>query len=826
MMRWLAATSLAMLGMLSVGFRGQPVHAAEAVRVSLGLLEFPLSLESLEVFARTGELRGDMRFYARFVNERSLIELREFLQQEFDLNPRQVSQVTYSPMIERSLQSLGRLILTEGRQNGFHALRAALLLSASDPEGMSVLSIIRNFPSRSIRIDAASVLELGGQFAVLTDYRNAAVAAIVEQMKTELAASPAPNFASLPDLQDPGSYRVRQETLELRRDRISVTGETIARPFRVNVYIPEGLSQPAPVVVISHGLGSSPEAFRYLGTHLASHGFGAVIPQHIGSDASRREDLIEGIVGSDVNPVEFIDRPLDIRFALNELERLSASNPALANRFNWQQVGVIGHSFGGYTALVLAGANPNIPRLQQECRDLPPTLNLAPILQCLGDRLPNFTYSLADPRVKAAIAISPIGSIILGPESMEDIQVPLFMIGGSNDFIASTIQEQVHPFFWLTTPARYLSIIIPSVHTYADDTRTIQNQAQDELGLLLAGPSPEVGREYLRELSLAFMQTHLAAREDYQPFLSAAYARFISRDPLQLTFVRSLTPQQVEQAFGGPAPVPVIPPLATTPVVQRSRPILDDIARTGILRIAVRRDAAPFGQIGSNGQPSGFCIDLTTELANQLTQQLKTPVRPEVVTISTLENRFTLVQQNTVHLECGPNTIQDGIPNITFSTPFFLTGTHFLIAAAQRDRINPRLNLSGVRIGVLPRTTTETFLSQRYPEATLVRFPGGLGRVQGVQALTTGNIDAFASDGILLQTEANLQNLSPTDYVLTPSGPLTCDPYGLILPADDRQWQDTVNRFIASDAFGQLWRDRFSSAERSYIFLNLDYCVR
>jgi len=262
-----------------------------------------------------------------------------------------------------------------------------------------------------------------------------------------------------------------------------------------------------------------------------------------------------------------------------------------------QNVGAIGHSFGGYTVLALAGADPNNERLRQECPNLPPGINAAPALQCLATRLPPFNYHLSDPRIKAVFAISPITSIVLGPENLGKIKIPTMLMGGSNDFVASVVPEQIHPFIWLTTPEKYLALSIPSGHSYADATGGDQNPAPGGLDQLLSGPDPRQAREYVRELSLAFMQAYLANRPEYKAYLSPGYAQFVSKKSLQLDLVHSLTPAQLKQAFGKTPPIPVVPQLATKPVPKRAQPILQEIARTGVLRVGIRQDAAPFGRV-------------------------------------------------------------------------------------------------------------------------------------------------------------------------------------------------------------------------------------
>lgn len=809
--------------MVPITLQPQRALGAEQVEVTYGLLEFPISVEDLETFAETGEITGGLKLYARFLDDEQEATLRQFLQQRYDISPVLVSQLTYSPIGQLILQNLGTIIQTDARVDGFYALRSALILAAAEPEGFSMINLIRYFPSANIRIRGGELLALQRQFATLADYRQAALQAIDQEAQTEIAADPAvPQGA---DLEQPGAFAVTKQTFELDRDRQTLQGTRIARRFAVDLYLPSGSTQPSPVVVISHGLGSSPIGFAYLGEHLASHGFAAVVVQHLGSDASRQEALLTGVLSSNVNPVDFVDRPLDITYTLDYLESRAQSDPALAGRMNLQQVGVIGHSFGGYTALALAGADLNVDRIQQDCTRLETNFNAAPVLQCLADRLPNLNYPLQDSRVKAVFAISPIDSIVLGPESVQRVQVPTMIMGGSNDYVASVVQEQIHPFLWLTAPTKYLVISTPSGHTYADATPpSLATPLPESLDYLLAGPEPELAQQYIKALSVAFMQTHLADRPEFQPYLSAAYAQSISRAPLQLTLVRSLTAAQLQQAYGRTPPLPIVPPLATAPIPQRRRSILQEINATGVLRVGIRQDAAPFGYVDEQGEPAGFCLNAMNGLATDLQQQLDRPVRMEITTPSTVENRFNIVRNQTVYVECGPNTIQPELDGIAFSTPFFVTGTHLLIRTDDQDQINPFNTLAGVRIGVLEDTTTEDFVRDRYPDATIFTFAGATGRDEGIQSVINGNIDAFAGDGILSIAAAQRENLPNSRYTLVPDSPLTCDPYGMILPANDVQWQDTVNAFISSPQFRQIWEAQFAS-DLSYLFLNLDFCA-
>lgn len=224
---------------------------------------------------------------------------------------------------------------------------------------------------------------------------------------------------------------------------------------------------------------------------------------------------------------------------------------------------------------------------------------------------------------------------------------------------------------------------------------------------------------------------------------------------------------------------------------------LDKIERTGVLSIALRGNAPPFGSLNANNNPRGYCLDFFAILKQQLISKLERNTLSVKLLKSTPNNRFSLVADGIINLECGPNTIRDDIPpNTDFSKVFFVTGTQFLVR--KNNSLDLDSDLENTRLGVINNTTTEEFITQRYPAATLLKYRGVTSRIRGIEAVGQGYIDAMISDGILLQAEAQQLGLSGSEYSLIPDVPLTCDRYGMIISGDDPEWQDFVNSVIDS----------------------------
>jgi predicted dienelactone hydrolase len=539
---WLKVTLGGICLGLMPAFIALPSVGAERVVLSYGILERSIPISSLETYARTGRIDEELAWYAQHASPEQLKQLRQGLLTPIPLSAVEVSQFLYTSIGERLLERLGEVIQADSRQSGFYAIRAALILAAADADGFTPLNVLRKFPSNRLEINLARSLEIANGLEALINQSNRAFAFINQQ--SALEATPPTSL--------PGTDLRQQGTVTWNRQTITLDDRSRDRTFPADIYIPQS-PQPHPVVIISHGLGSDRTSFIYLAQHLASHGFVVAVPEHPGSSSSQLQALLDGRAAEVTSPREFIDRPLDIKFLLDELTRLSQSNPTFQGRLNLQQIGVVGQSYGGYTALALAGAPIRFQQLQTNCRNLNDSLNVSLLLQCLALQLPDRQYDLSDARVKAAIAINPVDSSIMGPESLSQIKIPVMLVAGSADTVAPALPEQVQPFTWLGAIDKYLVLINGATHF-----STIQESpnAVVPVPAQVIGPSPILARRYIAALSLAFFQTYAANQTRYRPYLSAAYTNTISQQPLELSLVRSLSAEQLAQAIGGSAPPP------------------------------------------------------------------------------------------------------------------------------------------------------------------------------------------------------------------------------------------------------------------------------
>jgi predicted dienelactone hydrolase len=530
--------------------------AAETIRITQGLFSISIPVAPLEEFVTTGEVPPELQNTLGRLNPDIRDRIRQRLTSPLDFDVVAMSQLANSKLGQDYLTRMGEVIRTGTGQNGAVALRAAHVAAAQDPEGLTTIGVIRHFPT-DIRISARDLLNLNRQGASFFDYKLAALEAIRQQAEEEIAqdlADGAVDFAQQTDLRLPGPFSVFSDTLTLVDANRPGLAETTERQFEVDLYLPQTQSA-APVVLISHGWGSAKESFAWLAQHLASYGFAVAVPQHIGSDRRFQRLFLSGIFNEDIPPREYVDRPLDISFVLDELARLAAADGVYQGRLDLERVGMIGHSLGGYTTLAIAGAPINYPRLQQACvPERPFRFNLSIYLQCRAAPLPAIDLSLRDERVDAAIVLNPITSVVQGPSQVEQIQIPTMVAAASVDLLAPPVQEQIHPFTWLTAEDKYLVAMVPAGHGSSVQFDLADGEVYGGLA-----PNTTLGSDYTRALATAFMQVYVAGAMEYQSFLRASYADYLSTEPMALEMVRSLTPEQLEAAYGSTPPLPLRP---------------------------------------------------------------------------------------------------------------------------------------------------------------------------------------------------------------------------------------------------------------------------
>ncbi|GAA2096178.1 hypothetical protein GCM10009801_65540 [Streptomyces albiaxialis] len=193
-----------------------------------------------------------------------------------------------------------------------------------------------------------------------------------------------------------------------------------------------------PVVLLSHGFGSSLDGYGPLADFWAARGFVVAQPTHLDSRTV-------GLPADDPRTARLWRfRVEDMRRVLDHLDLLEAAVPGLAGRVDRGRVAVAGHSFGGQTAGVLLGLRV-----------------LGPAGGSTGGPGPaEDAEDLSDPRVTAGVLIATAGrgGADLTPYAAEHfpfmnpdftrMTAPALVVAGDKDDLPLTVRGPE----WLTDP--------------------------------------------------------------------------------------------------------------------------------------------------------------------------------------------------------------------------------------------------------------------------------------------------------------------------------------------------------------------------------------
>lgn len=203
------------------------------------------------------------------------------------------------------------------------------------------------------------------------------------------------------------------------------------RTILTRVYAPEAAAR-YPVIVFSHGFSADLGSFQHTGRWLAERGYLVLHPTHAdsinvpdpsvdpGEAAIIRRFIASRATGVDEatrkafvalldNPFYLESRLADVSALIQNLSGAEGLDERIVDRADMSRLGIAGHSYGAYTATVIAGA-----RLARDS-----IAAAGPVLR----------------RFSAAIAISGQGAgrMSLADKSFGSVRVPLFGITGTKD---------------------------------------------------------------------------------------------------------------------------------------------------------------------------------------------------------------------------------------------------------------------------------------------------------------------------------------------------------------------------------------------------------
>jgi predicted dienelactone hydrolase len=507
--------------------------AAEKVTIRFGPFQHSLEIADLETFAKTGRLPENLEMFSSVLTP----QIRELLNRRLKLDPafadKFVDELVRSPAGKQLVTSLGTAI----PGSTVESLQTALYLGLRQVNGLNVIDFLRAYPDKNITVDATKALEIAVELNPNSLQSQALGVLLERQLLVNQNTAFQPSF----DPATIGQAAVQQQSLTLQDQKRQ-------RLIPVDIYWSRVDAQ-APLVVISHGFGANRKFLTYLARHLASHGITVAAIEHPGSNGAAVSRSSEKVNLAQLLPArEFIERPQDVSFLLNELAKLNTQPGQLQGQFQTEKVTVIGHSLGGYTALALAGGEVNLEALQQFCKtSLSVGESPGDWLQCAAAPLKEKKLQLKDERVKSAIALNPLVGQLFGNNGLARINQPVLLLTSTDDVFTPTFKHQIAPFTQLRG-AKYLVTAIGGTHLSILDS-AYSVSAATTITKEKRGQETDSLRQLVRGVSLAFIKQQTPDAKTYSPFLTPAYAQSLSTRQLPLRLNSDL-PENLKSWLG------------------------------------------------------------------------------------------------------------------------------------------------------------------------------------------------------------------------------------------------------------------------------------
>ncbi|MEG0182436.1 MAG: hypothetical protein RR704_03115 [Stenotrophomonas sp.] len=212
--------------------------------------------------------------------------------------------------------------------------------------------------------------------------------------------------------------------------------------FKVGNAAPDAavLGQRLPTLLLSHGNGGSARMMGWLGTALARAGYLVIAVDHPGNNAVDAMTL----AGSMLTWL----RAEDLQAALAAVQ----ADPLLGPHVDADRLGVVGYSAGGFTALLTAGARPDMDRLLAFCQSHPDDGVCRPQQEASAHTMDARRAAAATPAlspyvrqagddraiagVRAVFLLAPAIVQAFAPGQLQALRQPVAIVLGADDEVA------------------------------------------------------------------------------------------------------------------------------------------------------------------------------------------------------------------------------------------------------------------------------------------------------------------------------------------------------------------------------------------------------
>jgi glutamate/aspartate transport system substrate-binding protein len=234
--------------------------------------------------------------------------------------------------------------------------------------------------------------------------------------------------------------------------------------------------------------------------------------------------------------------------------------------------------------------------------------------------------------------------------------------------------------------------------------------------------------------------------------------------------------------------------LASPAAAQEFTGTLQQIKKSGQIRIGYRASAPPMSFLDKDGNPTGYSIDICNAIVTEVENKIGGDVKVEYVPV-TAKERFKALGDNRIDILCGSTTkTLSRSELVDFTQLTFVTGASLMTLKDNKD--HNAGGLDGKKIGVVKGTTTavelKNLIRETSTDAEVVLFNSA---EESIDALRKKKIDAFSSDQVVLIGIA-LKAHDPMDFVIKPHV-FSFEPFALAVRRNDADFRLVADRVIS-----------------------------
>ena len=227
---------------------------------------------------------------------------------------------------------------------------------------------------------------------------------------------------------------------------------------------------------------------------------------------------------------------------------------------------------------------------------------------------------------------------------------------------------------------------------------------------------------------------------------------------------------------------------------QELKATLNQIKKSGQIRIGYRASEPPMSFINKDGNPIGYSIDICKGIVAEVENKLDMEIKVEYIPV-TADQRFKALRDNKIDILCGSTTkTLSRREFVDFTQLTFVTGAS-LMTLKDNTTIDSD-GFDGTKIGVVKDTTTEAALKKLLKDtstnAEIVLYNSAK---ESISALKKKKIDAFSSDQIVLIGLA-LKEHDPMNFIIRPEV-FSFEPFALAVRRNDADFRLVADRVIS-----------------------------